>query len=85
MGFWSGAIKNMTHAPDRPLNGLTTSSRCRCLCRLCYKRRHTRQRVQTTGRLAITKAAVPIIMSLTKDACSEAPPRVLIDDAEEQY
>lgn len=43
MGFGSGAIKNMTHASDRPLNGLTTSSRPRCLCRLCYKRRHTRQ------------------------------------------
>jgi hypothetical protein len=84
MGFWSGAIKNMTHASDRPSNGLTTSSRPRCLCRLCYKRRHTRQNTHH-GRLAITKAAVPIIISLTKDACSEAPPRVLIDDAEEQY
>ena len=84
MGFWSGAIKNMTYASDRPLNGLTTSSRPRCLCRLRYKRRHTRQNTDR-GTLAITKAGVPIIMSLTKDACSEAPPRVLIDDAEEQY
>ena len=84
MGFWSGAIKNMTHVSDRPLNGLTTSSRPRCLCRLCYKRRHTRQNTDR-GTLAITKAGVPIITSLTKNDRSEAPPRVLIDDAEEQY
>jgi hypothetical protein len=54
MGFWSGAIKNMTYASDRPLNGLTTSSRPRCLCRLRYSA-DILARIQTAGLLPLQK------------------------------